>query len=761
MGPVATTIPAATAISNEPLPVPVAKAPLASHPLDPPSAAELAAATAAVRAYLASSEHQHESVPAATLKFCSVMLKEPPKANVIEALRWPGGAATQSDGSGVPRQLEVHAIDTQPGAPGGGQAWELVVALPTAKVVSAHKLPAGVQPGLTPEELCSAEQHVRRHPAVIAAAAAVGVAPEQIYADGWSIGWDERWPGRRLQQALLFARFDGPHENLYAHPMDFFPVLDVNTGEVLAIDYTPHRILGPHKDQTTAQNGSTAPPATGSFDAPDPATRPRFPPPRAQHEYLPETVTAVNPAPAPAGTEQKQEQALHGPERLRFRADLKPLHVVQPDGVSFVRRGNLLTWQKWKLHVGFHPREGLVLSTISYRDTDDGDAERPLFYRISISEMVVPYGQPDFPHYKKFAFDVGEYGLGYLANSLDLGCDCLGSIEYMDGVVAQHDGTPLTIKNAICIHEEDAGLGWKHTDFRVGGKTAVVRNRKLIISSVYTVANYEYRVAFLLGLDGTLECEIGLTGILNVTLLAPGEKPTYATEVAPQIAAHIHQHLFSVRIDPHIDGPRNSVVEQTIEPSPHATGSAQNWAGNAFDAHRRTLRTAGEAVRDAHTDSERSWIFVNENRTHYASGKPVGYKLMTTNQPRLYAKPDSIVAKRAPFATHHFWTVPYADDRKYPAGKHCVQTLATPSDSILGWVGDGSASIENTDIVSFATVGITHVVRPEDGPVMPAEHVRLALKPTSFFRRNPMLDVPAIKDKKSVHAAASAAKCCL
>lgn len=35
---------------------------------------------------------------------------------------------------------------------------------------------------------------------------------------------------------------------------------------------------------------------------------------------------------------------------------------------------------------------------------------------------------------------------------------------------------------------------------------------------------------------------------------------------------------------------------------------------------------------------------------------------------------------------------------------------------------------------------------------MPAEHVRIFLKPTSFFRVNPALDLPASKDTKSVLA---------
>ena len=374
-------------VASEPAPAPATnlggkQKSLPFHPLDPPTSDEISLAASAVK------QHLITALSVKAFKICTVFLHEPPKAAVIEAIRFPGGTASQSNGAQIKRQVEVHAIDQVSGA-----VYEIIVTLPPSasspEIASCTKLPEGVQPGITPEELCLAEENVRLCPQVVEAAAKIGVKPEQIYADGWSIGWDERFPGKRLQQALLYARFDGPHSNLYAHPLDFYPVLDSNTGEVLAIDFTPHRINGPGKDQSTEV--TTAPPTEGSFT--EPTTRERIPPPQARYEYLPGSVKDMQGNP------------------LKMRDDLKPLHVVQPEGVSFKRDGNVIEWQKWKFHVGFHPREGMVLSAISYKDTEaegatpDSPVERSLFYRISFSEMVVPYGQPDYPHYKKFAFD--------------------------------------------------------------------------------------------------------------------------------------------------------------------------------------------------------------------------------------------------------------------------------------------------------------------------------------------------------------------
>ena len=78
-------------------------------------------------------------------------------------------------------------------------------------------------------------------------------------------------------------------------------------------------------------------------------------------------------------------------------------------------------WQKWSLRIGFNPREGITLHEITY--TDRGEV-RPIMYRGSLSEMVVPYGDTSPTHWNKNVFDEGEYGLGWLANSLVIPRSC-------------------------------------------------------------------------------------------------------------------------------------------------------------------------------------------------------------------------------------------------------------------------------------------------------------------------------------------------
>ena len=158
---------------------------------------------------------------------------------------------------------------------------------------------------------------------------------------------------------------------------------------------------------------------------------------------------------------------------------LKELMIHQPDGASFDLAGWKINWERWNFRIGFDQREGLVIHDVRFKDEV---SERTIAHRLSIAELVIPYGDPSQGAYRKNAFDTGEFGLGNFTNSLTLGCDCLGEIVYLDASVTEGDGTVRTIKNAICMHEEDFGILWKHVD--VDGHTEVRRGRRFVASSI-------------------------------------------------------------------------------------------------------------------------------------------------------------------------------------------------------------------------------------------------------------------------------------
>ena len=217
---------------------------------------------------------------------------------------------------------------------------------------------------------------------------------------------------------------------------------------------------------------------------------------------------------------------------------------------------------------------------------------------------------------------MGEVGMGLMANSLTLGCDCLGEIYYFDGAVNDSAGEPVTIPNAICMHEEDAGIAWKHTDFRTGA-VEVRRSRRLVLSTIATVGNYEYGFYWYLYTDGRIEYEVKLTGVLTTGAIAEGETPRHGNLVAPGIYGPHHQHFFSVRLDMSVDGPCNSVYE--IDSVPEPPGPA-NPHHNAWVTRETLVGSEADGGRDADTSTARFWKITNPQVANEL-GQPVAYKL--------------------------------------------------------------------------------------------------------------------------------------
>ncbi|KAF2102461.1 hypothetical protein NA57DRAFT_32586 [Rhizodiscina lignyota] len=526
-----------------------------------------------------------------------------------------------------------------------------------------------------------------------------------IQCDSWMYGADrDSTPDTpKAIQALLYARapHNHPESNQvvlicrgYAFPLPFSPLLDLYLQKVVEI--TP-LATGGKEDGLAYHTGGSKP-----LDH------------CAENEYYHELIKET-------------------------RTDLKPLQVVQPDGPSFkVEDDNCVSWQKWRFRVGFNYREGLVIHDVRYD-------KRPLFYRLSVSEMTVPYGDPRSPYNRKQAFDLGDAGAGSTANTLSLGCDCLGTIYYFSEWLNDEHGAPTRAENVICLHEQDGGLGWKHTNPRTG-KAAVTRARSLLLQMVITVGNYEYAFVFCFNLNGNIELETRATGILSTALIDPGKTSDWGNVVSPGVLAPNHQHLFSFRIDPMIEGANNTIIQEDTEAVPQS--EHENPHGNAFRIVKKPFERSGFA--DAAPLQNRVFKIVNEKKRNRVSQNPVGYKLVPQPCQLILATPGSVARRRARFAEHHIWVTKYRDGDLWAGGKWTNQSLID-KDGVVD-AAARNEDVRDKDLVLWCTYGMTHNPRVEDFPVMPCEITTISLKPSDFFERNPAIDVPQSRqeDNKSV-----------
>ncbi|MBB4326209.1 primary-amine oxidase [Rhizobium leguminosarum] len=594
------------------------------------------------------------------------------------------GLAAQRLGDRLPRLAFILAIDIS-----NGETFEGIVDLTTGTVCSYIRLPLDELPyGQPPIMLCefeTVEGTVKSDPRWIAAVKKRGITDEDIpliQIDPFSSGYFGREfeKGKRIVRAVSYWRED-IRDNGYAHPIE---------GVVAVVDLITNRVVDLVDDEKI------------------------IPVPRRKRNYGRETF----PEPRP---------------------DLKPLHIVQPQGPSFTVDGWKVEWQNWSFRVGFTPREGLVLHELGIKDQG---RLRPVVFRASVTEMVVPYADPTANHYWKSAFDAGEYGLGRLANCLELGCDCLGHIHYFDVPAADDFGQPFTMKNAICMHEEDYGILWKHYEFR-NGIFEVRRSRRLVISFFATVGNYDYGFYWYLYQDGTIQLEAKLTGIIQTAAVATGETYPWGGMVDDNLGGPTHQHFFNARLHMDVDGGDNTVTEHEFVPRPWGE---DNRYGNVFDTRTRVLKRELDSPALANGETGRYWKVSNPNIQN-SVGKAPGYKIVVMPSPVMLAQPDSTVAQRGGFAKKHIWVTAFDAREKYASGDY--PNVHAGGDGLPGYVKQ-NRNIENADVVLWHSFGHTHVCKPEDFPIMPVEYAGFTLKPNGFFASNIAMDLPPEGNGQSV-----------
>ncbi|KAJ2895710.1 Copper amine oxidase 1 [Zalerion maritima] len=612
--------------------------------------------------------------PAASFQFKMVTLHEPAKTEVLAFL-----AASDDTRPEIDRRAYMTYY-----LRGTSIFFEVVVNITQGKVDRHDRLGPNLHGAADVAEMEAAEKAVLSEPSVRAALKDIGLPEDApLVGEPFPYGADGVDDDDRMWQFYLYTRDPNNLDaNHYAQPLPVSPVFRAMDFKVVRIDHLP---LG--------------------FDtAVDPKAPYEVPPP---NEYLPEC-------------------------QPNLRKDVKPLRVLQPEGTSFTIKedgdttGKFIEWQKWSLYVGFNQQEGVVLYNIKY----DG---RDLFYRVALSEMNIPYADPRAPYHRKSAFDLADGGAGLLANNLRLGCDCLGSIYYMNGLLADDSGSPMEMPNVVCIHEQDAGIGWKHTNFRTGN-ACVVRSRELVLQTILTVGNYEYILAFIFNQAAELSYEVRATGILSTQPIGRDVTVDWGTVVNPGVLAAHHQHVFSLRVDPAIDGHTNRVAYDEAYALPR---SDMNKFGTGYVAKETLVETSG----GLDLDWSKNRVFKIQNASHRnpVNKKPVAYKIQLPPYQFILADEESLNFKRCEFADHSMYVTSYRDGELYACGRftnqsrggYGVRTMAARKDDVV-----------DKDIVVWVNFGINHIPRIEDFPVMPCETIRVNFKPVNFFVKNPALDVP-------------------
>lgn len=398
---------------------------------------------------------------------------------------------------------------------------------------------------------------------------------------------------------------------------------------------------------------------------------------------------------------------------------------------SFTRSGSAVAWGPWSFHFAMHPREGLVLNLVKLRD--EQGTLRSVLHRASMSEMAVPYGEVEDGWHLRNIFDAGETGmLKYGKTSLTAGVDAPTDADFIDAAVNDETGKAIMVPRAVALFERVAGALWRHREHGVPA-------RELVILSYATIDNYDYGIQWVFAEDGALTVELFLTGIMAAKAAELGIDPysgraVCGTRVSSVRVAPNHQHFFNFRLDFDIgQSAGNSVTEIQAGSLPRGP---ENPTGNAITTVSTVLKTEQEGERLVSVEHSRKWKITGSNLRNEL-GQLSGFALLPGENALPLATTDSALQQRAGFTTRHIWVTPYAKNERYAAGEYPFNTDGS-TDGLKAWT-QKNRTVENQDVVLWYTLGVTHLPRVEEWPIMPAHRASFRIVPAGFYSRNPVL----------------------
>jgi len=515
-----------------------------------------------------------------------------------------------------------------------------------------------VQPMLQDDEVNSAKKALRQNPLFVKMIEEKGLKVSDVEGDQDTVGyWGDRFnSSRRLVSFEMYDTRDT--SNWYARPLNLRFVVDIDTQEIV----------------THFSEDSKIPSSRGS---------------------------TLNP---PMGDRK-------GPKH--------PVEMSQPKGVNFKINGSMVIWEMWRFRLRLNQRLGPILSMLEILDNVD-NIWRSLAREISMSEMFVPYMDVSDLWYFKTYFDIGEYGVGNLAQPLDH-LSCGENAHYLSFYVLNQDGNVQYLPNVTCIFER-ATLDpvWHHGPPSDSIPSQTRKDLELVVRTIPMVGNYDYIIDFVFSLSGNMKIRVGATGSDAFRAGSPPGDPPMGAEAQSDLVAPFHDHFVNFRLDLDVDGTNNSLIVQKIR--------AVNVNGDS----KRTSRWAVENT-PIRFESEARLKPHRETAFKIANANGRGYEFIATGTINQLMAEDDFPAKRASFTRYPLWVTKFDENERFAAGEFpnqgpCLDGLESFSNK--------NRSLINEDLVLWFSVGFHHLTRHEDFPVLNTKWTEFSLKPYNFFKGN-------------------------
>lgn len=558
------------------------------------------------------------------------------------------------------------------------QTYESVIDLTGNKIVS-HKLVPGAEPAILQKEWNLARDLTFADPRWKAAMKKRGITSDKgILCTPLSAGFFAKDPnaGRRLLKVPCYDGRDRLHPTIAREIEGVVAVVDTNAGKVVQVIDTG------------------------------------------------EIVPAL---PTPKG---------YGKTAPALEPKLRPVVQETPSGSNIKIKGAVeVEWRNWSFHIRADRRAGTIMSLVRFKD---GDKKRLVAYQMNISEMFVPYMDPDPTWDFRTYMDAGEFGLGYLVSSMKPGVDCPKNAFFVDLLYPSDHGGVYKAPRALCIFERAVGdPAFRHYDV-TNQSVEGVPEIELVVRTMPTIGNYDYISDFIFQSRGNINVRVGASGFVAVRSVkskdmesASAPKDTrYGALVAPYTVAPFHDHHINYRLDLDIDGQNNSFVRDfyTRKTLPKKARRRGVWTLTTLTQKTESPITACKPALDSAV-----WRVENPNKKTPILKNNPSYELMPWHTTTSLLPPDDPAQSRAQFTSSSLWMTRYKPRELWAAGDY--PNLSQKDTGLPVFAGDRE-NIDNKDIVLWYNAAFHHITRPEDFLIMPTMWFGFTLRPVGFFDGN-------------------------
>ncbi|KAL6986084.1 Amine oxidase [copper-containing] gamma 1 [Sarracenia purpurea var. burkii] len=575
-----------------------------------------------------------------------------------------------------------------------GQSHILTVDLDSSRVTNHVINPSSGYPTLSMEDILIALQVVQSNEEFNKSIVARGVELSDVACIPPPVGWfGPSEEGRRLVKVQCFSSQDTP--NFYMRPIEGITVtVDMDKREVVGVSDTGRGIPVPKSTNT-------------------------------DYRYTVQDDDAST-------TIARPEMEL-----------INPISMEQPRGPSFrIEDGHIVKWANWVFHLKPDQRAGLIISRAMVRDSETGEL-RSVMYKGFVSELFVPYMDPDEAWYFKSYLDAGEFGLGQTALSLVPLNDCPRNSHYMDGLFVSADGRPIVQPNMICIFERYTGdISWRHSELPMNNfQIREARPKVTLVARIAaSVGNYDYILDWEFQTDGLIRIKVGLSGMLMVKgspyeniQQFPNKPDMSGTLVSENVIGVVHDHFVTFHLDMDVDGTDNSFVKVNLVKEETSPGESPRKS--YLKAKRRVAKTEEDARIKIKLYDPSEFHLVNPSKRSRL-GNPAGYKVVPGGTAASLLDLDDPPQIRGAFTNNQIWVTRYNRTEQWAGGLLAYQSKG--DDTLAVW-SQRNREIENEDIVLWYTLGFHHIPCQEDYPIMPTVSSSFDLKPVNFFESNPIL----------------------